>query len=434
MLTSDTISLDSKWYQGTPSSYNKTRVFSELFDVGDAYEVTINIAEGMQWYITYYNDEGGTAVGRGWYQDSRTFVPEYSHFRIALSYVTENTDIAPDDITSDSFSISYKIETGIDTSEIIPKYWNASLNNAISQILAKKEIVDSQGDSFVFITDTHWSENAKNSPKLIKKILKKTGIKRVFFGGDVLTLYSTQAEALNVGRDFFESFGDIEVMPSLGNHDVNNNQGTYGSDAYLNYPKVYSYMFKDIEESVSELPRLSDTNGDGNRNFYYYVDNKQQKIRYIVLNNGKARIGTVQTNWLKAKLTELQTGWVAIIFAHEYWFGVSDSIPTAVVQGTDIETAINEVYDSMAGTVGAFIVGHCHFDYFKTTEKGYPIISTTTDAYPLSQPDMGPEMALGTITEQAFDVFNVDSKNGKIYAIRIGAGESREFDFALKQA
>jgi hypothetical protein len=152
--------------------------------------------------------------------------------------------------------------------------------------------------------------------------------------------------------------------------------------------------------------------------------------RYIFLNNGRARIGTVQTAWLKNKITELPTGWTVIVFAHRYWIGVENGTPVLDgTYGTDIVTAINEVYDTSNAVVGALIVGHCHYDYSITTEKGYPVIATTTDCYRLSDTALSPTMTLGTDTEQAFDVFSIDTENRMIYAVRVGAGSDREWSY-----
>lgn len=395
----------------------------------------IDIADGYRIYILWYNDDGSYKVGRGWFTGAFDMAVESKLMRYIFASVNDANPITPETFNDDMLSITYQVSTRIDgISQFIgyqgiPAYWDDALNAGINKIHALEEITDAQGDSFVFIADTHWDKNAKVSPSLIKHILNRTNVKKIFFGGDVLTLYDTQAKALSNGRAFFDAFPKESVYPTLGNHDVNNNRNTYGAEAHLTYPQVYSYMFKDIENNVSDLPKFSDTNGDVNRNFYYYLDNITQKIRYIVLNNARARIGPVQTKWLKAKLTEMPSGWTAIIFAHEYWFGLDGSTPLEVTYGTDIETAINEVYDSMNGTVGALIVGHCHYDYSKISDKGYQIIATTTDAYSLSDTAISPSMILGTTTEQAFDIYSIDTKNRKIYATRIGAGSDRIFDF-----
>ena len=71
--------------------------------------------------------------------------------------------------------------------------------------------------------------------------------------------------------------------------------------------------------------------------------------------------------------------------------------------------------------------GHNHVDGCIRTDGGLNVISTTCDAY--GAPEGGVVRAKGTITEQAFDVVNIDYENKKIYMTRIGAGEDRVFSY-----
>lgn len=432
VLKSNNYPIAMKWYQGTSTTWALNRICTQVFDVSDAKNVTINVVSGMQYYIAYYDANKQFVVGRGWYTDSKTIVPEYDYISLSLAY-TNSTNLTPSDFTDSMLSVEYipdNLLQYINTASAIPNYWESAVDSAISKIIAREEITDAQGDSFVFITDTHWSDNAKHSPALIRNILKETNIKNVFVGGDILTLHDTQQKALSVGREFYNAFDEINVYSTLGNHDVNNNQSTYGETAYLTYPQVYSYMFKRIEDNVKDMPKWSDTNGDVNRNFYYYKDNETQKIRYIFLNNGRARIGNVQKAWFQNRLTELETGWTVVAFAHRYWFGETNGTPNLDGSyGTDIVDAVNEVYEQMNAKFACLIVGHCHYDYSVTTEKGYPVIATTTDCYKLSDTSISPTMNIGTDTEQAFDAFSIDTANRKIYAIRIGTGSDREWTY-----
>lgn len=138
----------------------------------------------------------------------------------------------------------------------------------------------------------------------------------------------------------------------------------------------------------------------------------------------------MQTAWLQNKITELASGWTVLVFAHRYWIGTSNGAPVLDgVYGTDITDAIDAVYSSASATVACLIVGHCHYDYSITTANGYPVIATTTDCYALSDTTLGETMTLGTDTEQAFDVFSIDTKNRKIYTVRVGAGSDREWSY-----
>ena len=434
-LAGDKICLYPEYTQGAGSINSSNKYIinanayristSDLIDMTGITSLDITIKTGYRIYLLWFDASKTFVIGRGWYTENVTRTVESKYLAYSIASV-DDANI----VTVDNFDNNVTIAYTAPSKDSVPEYWNDPLATAIETIQNHEEVTDAQGDSFVFITDTHWEKNAKHSSLLIKSIMDKTNVNKVFFGGDVLTLSPTQAAALAIGREYYRSYGDIPVYSALGNHDVNNNESTYGSEAYLTYPQVYSYMFKKIESRVKDMPKIGDTNGDVNRNMYYYLDNETQKIRYIFLNNARARIGTVQKTWFQNIMNACPSGWTIIIFAHIYWSGISDGNPVVVTYGSDISDAIDEVYDTMAASVAALIVGHCHFDYSITTTKGYPVIATTTDCYYLSDTELSPTMTLGTDTEQAFDVFSIDTKNKKIYADRIGAGTSREFTYA----
>ena len=71
-------------------------------------------------------------------------------------------------------------------------------------------------------------------------------------------------------------------------------------------------------------------------------------------------------------------------------------------------------------------------DQLSQTETVPPIlvVLTTTDCYSLNHPDTDPTVRqLGTISEQAFDIVQIDTAGRKVYCTRIGAGSDRVFSF-----
>ena len=58
------------------------------------------------------------------------------------------------------------------------------------------------------------------------------------------------------------------------------------------------------------------------------------------------------------------------------------------------------------------------------------VILTTTDCYALNHPDTDPTIRERyTISEQAFDIVQIDTNNKKVYCTRVGAGSDRVFSF-----
>ena len=76
--------------------------------------------------------------------------------------------------------------------------------------------------------------------------------------------------------------------------------------------------------------------------------------------------------------------------------------------------------------VAAYICGHNHGDY-DHTERGLLTISTTCDASYNDDPKC--MRIRGNVTEQAFDVFTIDTREKRISTVRVGAGENRSWRY-----
>ena len=74
--------------------------------------------------------------------------------------------------------------------------------------------------------------------------------------------------------------------------------------------------------------------------------------------------------------------------------------------------------------VACVIGGHTHWDGMVKTSGGVPVIATSCDMY------LGISgMEKGTVTEQAFDVFTIDTSAKMISTKRIGYGADRVFTY-----
>ena len=83
-------------------------------------------------------------------------------------------------------------------------------------------------------------------------------------------------------------------------------------------------------------------------------------------------------------------------------------------------------FKNATSTVAAFICGHNHIDD-SNQEGGLLVISTVGDS--LYQEPNAPERKKDTLSEHGFDIFVVDKDSRSLSAIRIGAGESREWEY-----
>lgn len=323
-----------------------------------------------------------------------------------------------------------RVETLEQTSEELPNYWKTYLNNKYQTFNNFDANLSNNFDSFVFITDMHIDDNYKKSPKLIKAIIENSSTDKVICGGDILTSYLTKQEAINKLAEWRNMFDipDTVIMNLIGNHDLNHEGNSENTEAYTTTKNFVGILLKKYENIIKNSINHGWTDG-------CYYDNEAQKIRYLFLYSGGSAasvIGDSQINYMKARINELASGWSVIVFTHMFFSPSTTSTINVNGNGNKIMAGLDEIYDTCDATIIGVIAGHIHRDYNITSEKGYPIITTTCDAngtHASTYDTNFPIRTQGTTTEQAFDVFHIDKDNRKIYATRIGAGIDREFSY-----
>lgn len=214
-----------------------------------------------------------------------------------------------------------------DDAVLIPDYYFSSETEGEKDYLTKKldrisyiqEHIGKNSDGFFFITDYHYHKSANNSPELIKYIRERTGIEKLFFGGDV-GRYSTDPykEAHSAGLYWDILQGCVpEFFGVIGNHewthDINRPQddpiqtGTYSEAGVLNF---YNARHKRNADGMEA--------NNGN----YWIDNKVNKIRYffIHVNAGAHPLNytsaTGSNAWFANALTEVPNGYSVVLIVH----------------------------------------------------------------------------------------------------------------------
>lgn len=361
-------------------------------------------------------------------------------------------------LTSSPEIYAYKGVVGMTN---IPDYYRSHLDSKIASILSREDSIGENNDNFIFLSDYHWQGNAGNSLSLVKDIIANTGITKLFFGGDAGRSSVSKYEAAKTDAKVYQMMWDSapNFYGVLGNHEWNDHQdetheasqqtNTYNRNGVVNF---YLRREQKLAEVMSE---------EGN----YYVDNAGSKIRYFFIQTtGQARVTNTTCRWLINQLNLVPDGYYVVLITHaafdgwahltnpELYYG--DRCRMSVIRLSQIlggyktksSGTVNELADyydetgsspyvtgsiqyDFTGAHGSplcIIAGHMHKD--KTlTESGIRIILTTTDAYDMND-DTLVTRTQGTVTEQAFDVFQVDINAGKIYATRIGGGSDRVFD------
>lgn len=309
---------------------------------------------------------------------------------------------------------------------VVPSYWLEYMQTKLEELKSKMYSLTGKQDSFVFITDIHVPSNYMHSPSLARYIVANSNISKVVLGGDYTTSNdSALASCLTIDK-YTKLFNGTDLFVLRGNHDTN----------YQGTGKVTDEMFYNV--AIKYVEKFVDTKG----RLYFCYDNVSQKLRYIFMDTRddnvfpEYAVTDEQLNWLEEKCSELGSDWSVVVLCHMMFTG--KEISTGITElpicanGLRIKNKIDSIYDTIQAQIVGIISGHCHRDYSIVSEKGYPIIATTTDAggVQASLYDINyPVREQGTTTEQAFDVFTIDLSNRKIYSTRFGAGVDREFSY-----
>lgn len=341
------------------------------------------------------------------------------------------------------------IESDINLS-VIPSYYQTQIATKESTIRGHFDDCAYNGDGLVFLTDTHFSAdlftsenptsnfNANNSFALIKDVVDKTGISIIVFGGDLVNS-ATDIDAMLLSMASFQrKFGNRQarLRYCVGNHEYYTGSDLGATDKPTP-SELYGAGIKYNEDVVL-------AKGDMDT---YYFDNSAQKIRYFVVSCGRDTELTIpQVEWVLDAFLQIPDGYHVVVIGHAF---VSDNMTTFRGRHQQIVNALDKVkigstfnynnkdYDYSAlnnVTPVCFITGHTHIDGVLNSTGGIPCICTTTDSYAQNYelvdgtPTKTPRTK-GTTDEQAFDVFQFDFTNRKIYCTRIGYGSDREFSY-----
>lgn len=392
---------------------------------------------------------------------SKTFSSETEFLCTASNVLVWNTDdgtvslIDASDLTN-RYIVLFKCEYGVPAFGALmpyylnqqkalitysyPPYYDNYLPGKIETVRDRMKTVGAHGDTFVFVTDTHWGNNRKHSPALVRSVVAQSQIQKVVHGGDVPSAYQTEAQMYEAVRGDVEAWnyavGD-KLYRIIGNHDIHATDGTDQSNpTYYELTKgeVYGLLMKGQENRVNY--NSADLEG-----MYYYFDNRAQKIRYICLNNfetpANAYMSNYQVSWVGDRLLELENGWSVVFIGHASIIQAQNpayasyanirGLITALANKTTFTTSYSRTFDftNKDTNVVGYFCGHHHKDAINVVDNVTYVITTCDGLFQ----DDGYGRVMNTVNEQAFDVISIDTANKHVYLTRIGAGADREFTY-----
>jgi len=327
--------------------------------------------------------------------------------------VTTSSYVIPDkNYVINNFRLYTLLDNNYELFKPIPDYFKNNVNSALNQIKANMDEVGRNGETFIFITDIHWENNAHNSPSLIHFLNTELKLNNIFNGGDLINGSSNATDGktwaknalINAKKNF--SFLGNSFKSIFGNHDTNHANNDSAPGLWLSDEEYYNIIQKSFDMNAIY------NNGDET---YYYTDVKGTKTRYLCLDTRVNRvISNDQLEWITSILNK-NDDYKVIVLAHMIYTSYNDLSINESIQ------SLFNLLDQYSNKVMCIIGGHVHKDYNSATNGGIPIIITDCDGLATHSEDA----TLGTINEQCFDVITVNYNTGTVKCVRIGRGSSR---------
>ena len=352
----------------------------------------------------------------------------------------------------------------------LPAYYADYLDG----IAAKARAAAAKGAThgFFFFTDPHLSANYDKSGLVIADLVRRTGVTRVIGGGDYSVAFAygkpprpfverLYAKMNALWRHPIEAAGG-RLFTAKGNHDLRVHTDRTRSGGFV----YASAKTRELLMATRESAAVS-TNPDEKSGLYFYRDDPEAKVRYIVADTSdgvraedSASTGAGYANvirddqmrWLgEVALGTVPAGYGVIVVHHIPLTPFTDRPYHAEQPYADLRRTL-EAYqahgraETRAGTfdfssrAGGDILcdlsGHKHADRF-TFANGILHITEICDAYysdPLARTPFSGQLfanrkaRAGTTREQGFDLLVFGG--GALRTTRVGIGQDRIFRLA----
>ncbi|MGI1820016.1 metallophosphoesterase family protein [Lactobacillus johnsonii] len=330
----------------------------------------------------------------------------------------------------------------------VPEYFLDNLNAGIDRVNHNMGEAGANSLSFLFITDMHWGGNLKNSPALVRQVMKKTGLPLMISGGDLFD----QGEKDAMMQQATEAIGAIKqpgifMANVFGNHDDNWNSWGGQHDhpeRKFSYSDIYGYEFAYMMRDKKLVDDFHYLNLGVDFSYTFATtDASGQVWRFICVDTGNMTTGfNINQNSFNRIIDLLKKSenekiiFIAHIFSNNHAHTSFEQDLEKVVDARNslgvctLENQSSDTLDfsqsSNTSKIIACFGGHEHEDYSWTSPGGVPFILTDSDNAPRTETkDFGHDA--GTIGEQCFDVVTINPNAKTIKNVRIGRGIDRSF-------
>lgn len=291
----------------------------------------------------------------------------------------------------------------------LPKYWKDEINTSIASIRANQMAADYSSSTICYITDCHWAENKKYSPRIVKDLISKCNIDYFVNGGDFIVAYNGTKEGavteLWNGINAFRNVGK-PMITLYGNHDRNRDGNpNRDDDTYaLTRKEHLNIVYKSFLTDPG--PAFYTTQSENTWDLVYWEDKNYRYVLTYWYNQSTSRMPAS----LMAEMFD--TTKKVIVFNHGIYFTLSENLSEDTMNGEWLLADCEPYKDQ----IKCFIQGHSHADGLRWAYDGaVPVIILDCDTFKGS-----PKGIAGTASEQCVSVITFNQNNIKI--VRIGRG------------
>ena len=344
------------------------------------------------------------------------------------AHAQKKSDIIPENALSGKATLWRKLYFKgtmgqMDIQTRLPNHWKDHAQEKVATI--NKLMAGSEDKaSFLWYSDAHWQQSYKISPSLLKYISANTYIDKTVFGGDL----ATSGNELESLMEWREAVRDVENHHSvIGNHD---------NESPMLPSEEARYDFLIAPERTPDMVQPEGA-------LYYYIDNEQEKTRYLYLSTGRMWVMEDELRFVADSLNSTPAGWRVVVLSH-IWFQYEDTAAPTVGSVPDYcrelmrmfdrynarESGVNPLcmvpYDftNGQGEVVLCVGGHTHTDYDFRTEGGIAVMLMETDSYQVRANSLAVRQ---TTMEAAVSAVIVDYDAQVVRVVRVGRGEDRIF-------
>lgn len=396
----------------------------------------------------FYIPNGGTVSETNWFT---TFYDIQTSGIYVLLAVSLSTEISVEDTGNHVHLYIHEPKSDMNSKgSNLPYYYfeNDYMDEKIQEINDNGSTMES-GVQFVFFTDAHFNSNSRHSKDIINYIKAHTNVNMCLFGGDVANAYITEEEMDTMAKEWIKYVNDINmpVLIAQGNHDWTG-ETTQGSGVFFTKPKSFVDYY-----TVKMVNDINIRRNQGKR--YYYCDDVNNKIRYIVLNDCEGinsettnsygitpYVTAEQVDWFGNVALNVDDGYSIVVMSHATTnpnlsgYSEKNNIFQQIMTSYKAKNTLTTSHEGTTfdfdflnckGDIICHLAGHNHEDSSITT-NGLLSITTGPDAHYGDDSDVS-RVRYGNVTEQLLDVFSIDTTNRTIKATRIGGGSSREWTY-----